>query len=70
MTIPLGRPGHEVIPRRGTARSTAGPNAGQRADLRNALHFPVEAVCAGCGKRIGCDRWLHGKWAHREGDGS
>lgn len=28
------------------------PNTGLRANLRNPEHYPVEAVCAGCGQVV------------------
>lgn len=57
--------GHEIVPQRGTAYSVGPSFAGNRADLRNALHYPVEAVCL-CGQRIVCDRLVLGGWRHEE----
>jgi hypothetical protein len=57
--------GHEIVPQRRTAYSIGPRYAGNPADLRNALHYPVEAVCR-CGKRIVCDRMILGEWRHEE----
>ena len=64
---PHGGPrGHEIVPAPGSAYSVGPSRAGNPADLRNALHYPVEAVCGACGRRVVCDDWLLGKWRHED----
>jgi hypothetical protein len=55
--------GHEIVPQPGTSYSIGPSRAGNPADLRNALHYPVEAVCL-CGTRITCARLVRGEWRH------
>lgn len=57
---------HEVVPQPGTVYSVGPANAACPASLLNALHYPVEAVCMACGKRIVCDRMVLGRWRHEE----
>jgi len=60
---------HEIVPVVGSAY-TIGPEwAGRVADLRDARHYPVEAVCATCTRRVVCLRLLSGpdgEWRHEE----
>lgn len=59
--------GHEALPQRGTAYSTAGSNTGLPADLTFFWHYPVEALCT-CGEMIRCEQFLsigdQGEWVH------
>lgn len=56
--------GHEIVPKPGTVYSIGPSRAGREADLRNSLHYPVEALCAECGERVTCDGYLLGRWRH------
>lgn len=57
---------HEVLPRRGTAYSMAGKNTGLPANLLDPLHYPAEAICAGCGQMIRCEHSLSpARWVHQ-----
>ena len=61
--------GHAITPVAESAYIVGPRNAGRRANLRNALDYPVEAVCLECGGRIVCDRMLIGpeaEWRHEE----
>lgn len=59
---------HEALPEPGTAYTVAGRRTGLPADIRNTLHYPVEATCSGCGQVIRCERMLSigpgAEWAH------
>ena len=62
---------HEGAPKRGTCFSIApSTNAGNPADLMIASHFPVEALCMGCGSRVVAREALPignaGRWLHEE----
>lgn len=35
-----------------SAYSMEGPNTGQQANLRKLEHYPVEALCRGCGRVV------------------
>ncbi len=61
---------HEILPVPDSCyRTGAGNAAGTPADLLNPLHYPVEAVCSGCGRGITCRVYMSGadgsEWAHR-----
>lgn len=60
---------HEIMPVADSAYVIGPEFAGRPADLRNALHYPVEAVCR-CGRRIVCGRMLligpEGEWRHED----
>lgn len=57
---------HEMVPVKGTARSTGGANRGRPADLLNPLHYPVEAQCP-CGRPIRAEDF-YADWQHAEDD--
>lgn len=57
-------PDHEILPREGTMYSLDG----LPADPPRTIHYPVEAICAGCGMVIRLGRRLaigpEGSWQH------
>ena len=53
--------GHEIIPEPGTARRV---RDGQPADLKNPLHYPIEAICMACGQPIRIERFYLAEWRH------
>lgn len=55
---------HEAAPEPDTIYSVGPYNGTNRANLRNALHYPVEAMCLTCHKRIVCDRMVACDWKH------
>lgn len=62
---------HEGAPKPGTCFSIApSPNAPNPADLMIRSHFPVEALCMGCGGRVVAREALPvgnaGRWRHEE----
>jgi len=61
-------PDHEIVPQPGTIYSAEGRNTGLPADLRRLHHYPVEALCAGCGEVIRLERYVRigpeGEWQH------
>jgi hypothetical protein len=68
-------PEHEVVPEPDTAYSAGGRNTGQPATLTNMFHYPVTAVCSGCGEVIRFEQYMsigtRGDWVHtgrRPGD--
>lgn len=42
----------EVLIVAGSAYSVKGRNTGLQANLRNPDHYPVEALCRGCGRVV------------------
>ena len=66
--VPGGR-GGEIVPRKDTAYTVAGPNTGLPANLMNFAHYPVEAICTdgqgacGCGQVIRSESFYAG-WYH------
>jgi hypothetical protein len=56
---------HEILPMRGTAYSMAGVNTGLPATLTRSWDYPVEAICAGCGQMIRCERLVRCDWEHQ-----
>lgn len=61
---------HAIEPLPGTAYSVGPYNAGREADLQNPMHYPVEAVCRGCKKRIVTERYAAAGWEHQERPGN
>jgi hypothetical protein len=59
LSISLGD--HEIVPEPGTVRSV---RSGEPADLKNPLHYPIEAICIACGQPVRTERWLLAGWRH------
>ena len=62
---------HEGAPKRGTCFSIApSKNEDCPADLMEYAHYPVEALCMGCGRRVVAREPLpignSGRWRHEE----
>jgi hypothetical protein len=62
---------HEGAPKPGTCFSVApSVNAGNPADVMIRSHFPVEALCMGCGARVVAHESLPvgagGRWLHEQ----
>jgi hypothetical protein len=53
--------GHGITPKPGTVRSV---RSGEPADLKDPLHYPIEAICIACGQPIRTERWLLAEWRH------
>lgn len=56
-------PGHDAAPVKGSAYSAAKRFAGLPANVLNPWHYPVEALCSGCGNVIREESPYAG-WAH------
>ena len=66
MTARPGPDPHELLIVPGSAYTMAGRNTGQPANLLNAFHYPVEALCRICGLPVrrekpdpACQDWMH-----------
>ena len=68
--LAVAGPDHEIIPAVDSAYVIGPEFAGRPANLRNPFHYPVEAVCSACGRRIVCERMLligpEGDWRHED----
>jgi hypothetical protein len=69
--LPAAARVHQGAPKRGTCFSIdPSPNAGNPADLLIGWHFPVEALCMGCGARVVARESLPigdgGGWLHED----
>jgi hypothetical protein len=53
--------GHDITPRPGTVRRVC---SGEPADLKNPLHYPIEAICMVCDQPVRNERWLLSEWYH------
>lgn len=58
--------GHRIEPIPDSWYSVGPANAGNRANLRNALHYPVEAMCRTCRRRIVAAQFLACDWVHED----
>ena len=53
--------GHDITPKPGTVRSV---RSGEPGDLKNPLHYPIEAICLVCDQHVRNERWLLSEWYH------
>jgi hypothetical protein len=58
--------GHDITPKPGSVRSA---RSGEPADLKNPLHYPIEAVCIVCGQPVRNERYYLAEWRHIENPG-
>jgi hypothetical protein len=56
------RPGHEILPLSGTMYQVG---KSLPANLQNPVHYPVEARCERCHRRVVCDQF-YSDWRHED----
>jgi hypothetical protein len=61
MVVHVVTNGHDITPKPGSVRSV---RTGEPADLKNPLHYPVEALCLVCDKKVRNERFYLSEWRH------
>lgn len=62
-TVPFSDRDHEVLPVEGSVARTRPGFGGCPASLTNPRHYPVEAICQGCGEMVRSEH-VHAGWKH------
>lgn len=58
--------GHRIEPIMDSWYSVGPYNGNNKANLRNQLHYPVEALCRTCKRRIVAAQFLACDWVHED----